>query len=827
MSAQLPYAPYQSHRRAPSSASVNSGDVSGATTPQPMANTPSTAMPMASSNGSHWTQQQQQQQHRQLPPTKGGAGSGIPSDAPPPLRTISSLRAKDKGKADPDRTAGSSTARRAVSSTLAVPSASSPSASTSSSAASTAPLAESSTSPTPSSSSLLSPHPQRATGPSQRPNGQGHHAKRHSYSPSPTRASHPTGSHSRSASTASGGSLLLAPHLPQHVSTAQRLRDGSSLSVQMGGRDTPTSASSASSSPSGTPLTFSPNMGAGVNGGHLPVPSHLAALPPTLTQGGVGGGGLPNGMIGRGTAYRPGFQPKGVYRVRTDDFAVAKARSREGSATRNRQDGGGADAEEEPKGARSEMEAQRLERRLEKLLLLHSDAGLARLMGAASLAVDSSSSISWLPETIKRQRRLAEEEKRMREEEMRIVKWEDDASRKSCAVCHTPFSLTVRKHHCRLCGQVVCASPQLSVPPSPFSSEEKEQQLDAAHLAELKCSGLVVGDGKGGSKIRDLPPRWDDKPLLDVFVTPPGGGSASPAPSSPSNLRKREESETLKRRGIRICKDCRSTIMHRQYMLDDGSLPMYLRLYEDLVSLQKDIEQSLPEFQEMVLGLQRQDAAAALGTNGADEQSTTDNSSNGASTTTTTTGKARQRTALALQRDAAQARKQLLANFANYDALAKRIRALPVVSPPGATPAGTGAPSAQKRVQEAIWTRANLFLQQNMFPLQSLPKLGAKGSSTNAQAGSKQSAVSSTSSSPKMVNGSAGGPDEETLRRVQQDPEGAKEQLIVLEQQLALVRQYAASAQKSRKFQDAKTLKASVEDLQEEIRRLRGAGVSV
>lgn len=58
-------------------------------------------------------------------------------------------------------------------------------------------------------------------------------------------------------------------------------------------------------------------------------------------------------------------------------------------------------------------------------------------------------------------------------------------------------------------------------------------------------------------------------------------------------------------------------------------------------------------------------------------------------------------------KEASAARKRLLDSFADYDALSKRIRTLPC--PPG---------SPQDRVQLAILTRANLFLQKNMFPLQ-------------------------------------------------------------------------------------------------------------
>ena len=60
-------------------------------------------------------------------------------------------------------------------------------------------------------------------------------------------------------------------------------------------------------------------------------------------------------------------------------------------------------------------------------------------------------------------------------------------------------------------------------------------------------------------------------------------------------------------------------------------------------------------------------------------------------------------------KEASAARKRLLEAFAQYDALAKRIRKIPC-------PGGKG--SSQDRVQTAIVTRANLFLQKNMFPLQ-------------------------------------------------------------------------------------------------------------
>lgn len=140
-------------------------------------------------------------------------------------------------------------------------------------------------------------------------------------------------------------------------------------------------------------------------------------------------------------------------------------------------------------------------------------------------------------------------------------------------------------------------------------------------------------------------------------------------------------------------------------MLDDGPIPPYLKHYDTLMSLQREIEQSLPEFQEMVLGLQKQDATAALGTSNDEVNDPLEPPSSAMSAHAIAAAKAKNRTALALQRDAAQARKQLLANFANYDLVAKKIRNL-----------DDGGNASLSRLKFAIWTRANMFLQSNVSP---------------------------------------------------------------------------------------------------------------
>lgn len=46
-----------------------------------------------------------------------------------------------------------------------------------------------------------------------------------------------------------------------------------------------------------------------------------------------------------------------------------------------------------------------------------------------------------------------------RADEQAIVKWEDDSTVSHCPICTAAFSLSTRRHHCRLCGRVVCFLP--------------------------------------------------------------------------------------------------------------------------------------------------------------------------------------------------------------------------------------------------------------------------------------------------------------------------------------------------------------------------------
>ena len=316
----------------------------------------------------------------------------------------------------------------------------------------------------------------------------------------------------------------------------------------------------------------------------------------------AGGAGPASTTAGRLSAYRPGFQARGVRRILTDEFESARRKSKSGDARR-----------------KAELMEERLTRRLEKLLAVHTNASTAARTEAAerekarreaseahaSAALgngdDGSSTASsvrgmagnvW--STLRSRatqfaNSLEDPEKAyIRSKEQEIVHWEDDKDVKKCPICSTAFSLAVRKHHCRLCGRVVCASPQLT---RLGPMESAQTQSPEGDDTQQKCSGLVVADPH-------------TMRISSTFLLNREEEQYQQQGSEKNGNRREEEKDSGTQLRIRICRECKDTVCRKQYMLHEGRAPTYLKLYDALMRLQREIEEGLPEFQEMVLGLQ-------------------------------------------------------------------------------------------------------------------------------------------------------------------------------------------------------------------------------
>ncbi|CAL1705030.1 unnamed protein product [Somion occarium] len=414
--------------------------------------------------------------------------------------------------------------------------------------------------------------------------------------------------------------------------------------------------------------------------------------------------------------YRPGFQPQGVRRPRTDDFLEARRASRDSGR----------------------IERTRLERRLEKLVNLHfphpnkQKATELQTNGHPSQQTRRQSSLFDLTFEDLRNKTVSDLWKEaiqpstsgkmdVRAAEQIITPWEEDAAVTLCPLCSASFHpLTNRKHHCRLCGRIICSLP--------VKYPQRQQP----------CSLLFVADPITGA-IEEV------KEGVDYGVRR-RNPSISQGKGKGKELALTDEEKFLK--GVRICRDCRPVLLRRQYLQEVHHVPIFSKLYDAFISLEKEIEEALPQFQELVLSLSNDERPSP---------------------------------------EASAARKRLLEAFAQYDALAKRIRKIP-------SPEGQG--SSQDRVQTAILSRANNFLQKNMFPLQALPK--------PKRLTSDQAPKADVEEHSQMVD-----PDSEVAHALQP----------LLEQE-ALLESFVEEAKAHRKFEDVKILKANLAEIRAEIDRI-------
>jgi rabenosyn-5 len=194
---------------------------------------------------------------------------------------------------------------------------------------------------------------------------------------------------------------------------------------------------------------------------------------------------------------------------------------------------------------REHMEVSRLEKRLTKLTHLLANPP----------PEDTSTSGSWfsLPGA-KNQRKMLEQS---------IITWEDDANVLSCPFCQQEFSTyTFRRHHCRMCGRVVCGD------------------LKTGCSTEL---GLNVAAGMYVRRSYDHYLTWIDT----------------------------EKSENGARQvsiDVRMCKDCHHTLFSRRdFEAELHEKPKDQRAYENLAQFERGIRLLLPRFQKLLQALQDPD----------------------------------------------------------------------------------------------------------------------------------------------------------------------------------------------------------------------------
>ncbi|KAL9129429.1 MAG: hypothetical protein Q9217_002103 [Psora testacea] len=316
---------------------------------------------------------------------------------------------------------------------------------------------------------------------------------------------------------------------------------------------------------------------------------------------------------------------------------------------------------------------------------------------------------------------LASAKSQRKQLEQSVVDWEDDASVFQCPFCQQEFSNYVfRRHHCRLCGRVVCGDPLTD------------------------CSrevGLTVATQKAMKEV-----------AIDV----------------------------------RMCKDCRHTVFSRSDFAASLSYkPPDVKAYENLAQFQRGIQLMLPKFQHLFAVLHRDrdpdhpPSPAQLA-------------------------------------EASKTRKRLVDAFGQYNTAARRIRDMPTQSP------------TQQKLQQAIYQQSYNFLQIHMLPLKALPKVlkhasaYGQASSGRAQPNGHPTRALAAIEYNDIDKSSQASSNISAVSSLEAEERTLRESLIVLEEQLFMVKEQVADANKRRKFDEAASLAQNVEDLSSEIDRLQG-----
>lgn len=189
---------------------------------------------------------------------------------------------------------------------------------------------------------------------------------------------------------------------------------------------------------------------------------------------------------------------------------------------------------------RQNLEIQRLEKRLTKLTQLLANPPEEPVASGGSLLAPVATVAS-----------LAGQKNARKQLEQSVVTWEEDAKIPRCPFCQQEFSWSFRRHHCRICGKVVCAD------------------------AQTECSGEV------GLNV--------NKPVAN--------GTGREKPDSPASTHISVD--------VRMCRDCKSTIFSKRDFTESVlHKPPDQRAYETLRQFERGIKMLMPSFQKALMALQ-------------------------------------------------------------------------------------------------------------------------------------------------------------------------------------------------------------------------------
>lgn len=168
--------------------------------------------------------------------------------------------------------------------------------------------------------------------------------------------------------------------------------------------------------------------------------------------------------------------------------------------------------------------------------------------------------------------RMNTESAKIRAIEKSVVPWVNDQDVPFCPDCGNKFSIRNRRHHCRLCGSIMCKKC-MELISLPFANKLTSASKDSlsTHTSPSQSPSSVHGSRRG---------------------------SLSSLSSGSSVLDEKDEER------IRCCRHCRDTLLKRAQQMDEQEhTPTIVKLYEKLRLCMEKVDQKAPEYIKMAASL--------------------------------------------------------------------------------------------------------------------------------------------------------------------------------------------------------------------------------
>uniref|UniRef100_A0ABM5FJK7 Rabenosyn-5 isoform X1 n=2 Tax=Pogona vitticeps TaxID=103695 RepID=A0ABM5FJK7_9SAUR len=156
--------------------------------------------------------------------------------------------------------------------------------------------------------------------------------------------------------------------------------------------------------------------------------------------------------------------------------------------------------------------------------------------------------------------------------EKSVVPWVNDQDVPFCPDCGSKFSIRNRRHHCRLCGSIMCKKC-MELVSLPFASKltTASKEVLASHTSPNCSPNSIQGSRRG---------------------------SISSVSSVSSVLDEKDDDR------IRCCRHCKDTLLKREQQIDEREYtPDIVKLYEKLRLYMEKVDQKAPEYIKMAESL--------------------------------------------------------------------------------------------------------------------------------------------------------------------------------------------------------------------------------